>query len=168
MLRLRLLAGAWSPAAFFLALRVSKDHERWAIVLVGLGVVGVVTVALLLRARQSTNAQPFTLTNVDDESAQVATYLITFVFPFLFLDLGTWRDVVACVGFAALTAALVLTTDLVLVSPTLLLAGYHLYKVTSSSGFSGIMLAKKRPAVGQTVMAVRLPGDALKLTSIGQ
>lgn len=166
MLRLRLLAGAWSPAAFLLAMRVSEDHLGWTLALVLAGVAAVVSVLLLILARSRTNAQPFELASIEDESSQVPGYLLTFVFPFVFLDVNSWRDGVAWGAFAALTAMLVLATDLVLVNPILLLAGYHVYRVESSSGFRGILLSSCRPARGQIVEAVHLSSGALKQTSI--
>jgi hypothetical protein len=166
VLRLRLLAGAWSPAAFLLALRLSADHVAWTVGLAVAGVVAVASVLLLLLSRSGTNAQPFQLTSVKDESSQVPGYLLTFVFPFMFMDVNSWREGAAWGLFALLTATLVLGTDLVLVSPVLLLAGYHLYRVDTSSGFAGILLSSRRPIRGQTIEAVRLPRGALKLTSI--
>ncbi|GAB2754978.1 hypothetical protein GCM10027273_37190 [Nocardioides pakistanensis] len=61
MLRLRLLAGAWSPAAFLLALRLSDDHLYWTAVLSVAGVLAVTGVLLLVLARGTTNAQPYQL-----------------------------------------------------------------------------------------------------------
>lgn len=165
MLRLRLLAGAWSPAAFLLALRLSEEYPAWTVGLALVGLAAVVSVLLLIHARSATNAQPFQLTSVEDESSQVPGYLLTFVFPFVFLDVSSWREGVAWVIFAALTAMLVVATDLVLVSPILLIAGYHLYRVETSSGFSGILLSSRRPVRGETVEAVQLSSGALKLTS---
>jgi len=135
-------------------------------VLAGLAVTAVVSLFGLLQARSTTNAQPFTLTQVRDESGQVPSYLLTFVFPFLFLEVHDWRDVLAYLIFAALVAVLVLQTDLVLVNPLWLAAGYHLYQVQTTSDFNGILMSSRRPQTGQTIEAVRLSPSALKLIVI--
>ncbi|QNN52315.1 hypothetical protein [Nocardioides mesophilus] len=134
--------------------------------LVGAGVSSIGSMILLLRARGTTNEQPYELIAVDDESAQVPAYLLAFVFPFVFVTGADWRDAVAYGAFAVLVGLLVLRTDLVLVQPVLLAAGYHLYKVQTTSGFGGIMLSSVRPQAGQTIHAVRLSATALKLTIV--
>ena len=83
----RLLLGGWAPAAFVLAARAADDHLYWTVVLAVAGVAAVVSVLTLLRPRETTNAKPYTLVGNTDESSQVPAYLLTYVFPFLFLDL---------------------------------------------------------------------------------
>lgn len=165
-LRLRLLAAAWSPALLLIAIRLSDGHIVWTIVTALAGVVAVVSVLSLLRARSATNEQPFQLTMLQDESSQVPGYLLTFVFPFVFVDVSSWQEGATWGLFALLTFFLVLSTDLVLVNPILLAVGYRLYRIQTSSGFEGLLLSRRRPMQGQTVEAVRLSGEALKLTSI--
>lgn len=165
-LRLRLLAAAWSPALLLIAIRLSDGHIVWTIVTSLAGSVAVASVLTLLRARSATNEQPFQLTMLQDESSQVPGYLLTFVFPFVFVDVSSWREGATWGLFAILTFFLVLSTDLVLVNPVLLAVGYRLYRIQTSSGFEGLLLSRRRPMQGQTVEAVRLSGEALKLTSI--
>lgn len=166
MLRVRLLAGAWSPAALLFAVRISGNHFFWSIGLMIAGLFAFIGVLLLVSARGATNPQPYKISAVKDESAQVPGYLLTFVFPFVFVDASSWRDALAWFLFAALAAALVASTDLVLVNPVLLLAGYKIYAVESTSGYNGIMLSAVRPRRHQVVEAVQLPSGALKLTSV--
>ncbi|WP_460870312.1 hypothetical protein, partial [Nocardioides pakistanensis] len=113
-----------------------------------------------------TKSTPVDQGSVADESAQIPGYLLTFVFPFVFLDASDWRDGVAWALFAVLAAALVVTTDLVLVSPVLLLAGYRIYRVETTSGYAGIMLSSFRPHRHQTVEAVQLSAGAIKTVNV--
>jgi hypothetical protein len=165
-LRTRLLLGAWAPGAFILALRISGDHGAWAILLTAVGLLAVVSLLDLLRKRSTISQQPFKLTRVSDVSDQVPGYLLAFVFPFLFISAHDWRDIAAYLLFVAFVALLAMRTDLVLVQPLLMAAGYRLYRVETTSGFSGILLSSAVPAAGQTIAAVHLSASALKLTVI--
>jgi hypothetical protein len=166
MLRVRLLIGAWAPGAFIAAFRAADDHPAWAAALAVVGFVAVVSVLALLRVRSTINEQPFVVTLVSDESTQVPAYLLTFVFPFVFLNARNWGDVAAYAVLGALVAVLVVRTDLVLVQPLLLAVGYHLYKIETSSGFTGLLLSSTRPLAGQTIGVVHLAPFALKLTLV--
>lgn len=166
MLRVRLLAGAWSPGAFLLALRLSGEHVVLTTTLTAVGGVAVVSMVLLLRARSSLNPQPYILKVADDQSGEVAGYLLTFVFPFVFVDVSTWREASAWGVFALVVAALVVRSDLLLLSPILLLVGYRVYKVETTTGFVGTMLSPDQLRKHSVVEAVGLTSGALKATLI--
>ncbi|WP_460793176.1 hypothetical protein [Nocardioides pacificus] len=152
--------------AFIVALRVSETHPLWASALAVLGCLAVWSLFGLIAARSATNEQPFKIRSIRDESAQVPAYLLTYLFPFLFLTVSGWRDWVAYAIFAALLVVVIYRTDLVLVNPILLAAGYHVYIIESTSNFEGLLMATKRPLVGQTVNAVHLTPGAVKMTSL--
>jgi hypothetical protein len=162
MLKLRLVASSFAPMAIIVAVRLSLTYPLVALLIGALGVLAVLSLLELVLARSMTNQQPFTLTSIRDESAQIPAFLLTYVFPFVFVAIGDWRDALAYGLFALLLLILIVRTDLVLVNPLLLAFGFHLYIVESSSGYHGILLSSKAPKVGETVQAVRLPSGGLK------
>lgn len=123
----------------------------------------VVLLARAVRARHTTNPQPYTISSVRDESDQVPAYLLTYVFPFIFLSIANKADLLACLVFAFFLLVLVYRTDLAVVNPLLLTIGYHLYRVSTSHGTEIILLAKRRPAIGETIHAVRIADHTYKL-----
>jgi hypothetical protein len=152
--------------AFIVAIRLAKDHQLVAWLISAFSVIAIISLATLIAARETTNEQPYTLTSVKDESAQVPSYLLTYVFPFIFVDLGSNYDLLAYALFVALLALMLLRTDLILVNPVLLVAGYHLFQIESSTGYKGLLLSRERPQAGQEIKAVSWAAGALKLTQI--
>jgi len=165
MLKLRLVASSFAPMAMITAVRLSIDYFWLALVVGALGILAVLSLAELVQSRGSTNAQPYTLTSLRDESAQVPAFLLTYVFPFVFVTFGDWRDAAAYGLFALLLVVLLVRTDLVLVNPVLLVAGFHLYIIETSSGYRGMIISARHPRVGETIQAVTLPGGTLKQTA---
>lgn len=165
--RLRLLAGSLAPGALIVAIRISKSYPWASAVLASLGMVAVVSTLVLLARRSAIPEQPFTLLKVSDKNDQVPTYLLTFVFPFLFLQAGGAREVIAYVAAGLFAALLVSRTSLLVANPILLAAGYGLYEVeTTSRGGTDLILSSKKPIEGQTVGAVPIFGRIMKVTSI--
>jgi hypothetical protein len=163
-LKIRLAASAFVPGLLIVAVRVWNINNTlvWSGLLVLAAGAATLSLSLLLGARATTNAQPLKITELEDESAQVPAYLLTYVFPFVFLDLEDRRDAVAYFLFALLLIILILRTDLWKVNPLLLLSGYHTYVVQRGNGTKSVMFARARPERGETVQVVNLTGGALK------
>lgn len=166
MLRFRLIASSFSPMMLIVAIRMTTGGYIVSAFLLALAIISLISLALLLRARSSTNSQPHHMVEVENENNQVPAYLLTYVFPFVGLAVNGWQDVVAFTMFFIVLLVILLRTSLVLVNPILLACGYHLYNVRSSSGFEGLVLSKKSFKPGQTIYAVSLGSGALKLQYI--
>lgn len=155
----RLAAGAWAPGFAIFAVRLSGRHQNWSIGMAAACALSLLSMFLLLRAREDTNRQTYTFRSVKDETAQVPGYVVGFVFPFVFWQVGPWREVVAIALFAVLLTILVIATDLVIVNPVLLLFGFRTYTVSTGSGgngYNGYCITDERLIVGRQVVAVHL------------
>jgi len=163
LLRGRLIAGAWSPALVLLGVRLSTIGWIYTVIFELLALVAALNLVLLVRARSATNEQPFVITFIEDQGSDVPAYLITIVFPFVFLDLQTWQDTVVWAMFAGLTGLLMVRTDLALTNPALVLAGYRMYRIHTSTGYSGVLLSRTPVRCDDSILAVRLAHGAVKL-----
>jgi hypothetical protein len=166
VLRLRLLASAFSPMLVIFAIRATEQSWLLAAVLLLLAVIAALGGLLLISERSLTNAQPFTIVGLRDESSQVPAYLLTDLFPFVTVGATTWQDWAVYLFFAAFLVLVLVRTDLVLVNPVLLALGYHLYVIESTTRQGIVMVSTRRPAVGQTIEAVHLTKGAVKLVSV--
>src|SRR5699024_8631546 len=89
---------------------------------------------LLVMGRKRIGVIPISPKNVQDETMQIPTYLITFIFPFLFIsDTPSCSTIVAYACFLVFLLALLFRTDMAIVNPALLIAGYHVYTVETDS-----------------------------------
>lgn len=166
MTRFALLSSGLVPALLVLTIRNYQSHNLASVILFIMSLCLTVMLARALRARDDTNAQPFTIDIIEDESAQVPAYLVTYIVPFLFLSIDGPADFIACLVFAFFVLVLVYRTDLALVNPLLLVIGLHLFRIRTLSGNNFILVAKTRPLQGQTVSAVRLAEKLYKLKSV--
>jgi hypothetical protein len=161
-----LLSSSLVPIFVVLAIRLSGKQCHTAAALVVISIALTALLIVVLQARRRTTAQPFAVDTIRDESQQIPAYLLTYIFPFLFLSVGGWRDVAAFLVFALLVLILLFRTDLALVNPLLLATGFHLYSLTTTSGKCLILVAKDKPSPGQSILAVRLSDTTYKLESI--
>ncbi len=102
-----------------------------------------------------------------DETAQIPTYVITYLFPLVILDHVTLIDGLVYAMFVALTLVLAARTSLVLVNPVLLLMNQRLFEVETRRGTRALLLSPDEPRVGQVIHAVPFAANGLKRIASG-
>lgn len=164
LLRFRLAASAFVPGLLIAAIRLwdISTVPWWSLALAATAVVATTSLALLIRARSTLNAQPATVRGVEDESHEVPAFLLTYVFPFVFLSVANWRDAVAYAVFGVILLVLIFRTRIWKVNPLLLLTGLHTYSVQIDGTSDIVLFARSRPSDGQTIQVVTLSSGALK------
>lgn len=160
-----LLASGLVPALIVLAIRLYPHHHAASMALIVPSILLIAVLARAMRARDATNAKPILILTVEDDTNQVPSYVITYVFPFLFLSMDTTADLVACIAFALFALILVYRTDLALVNPLLLVVGYHMFRATTAAE-KLILVSKVRPLPGQTATAVRIADRTYQLKTV--
>lgn len=143
--RLLLFASSLAPALIIAGLRLCNVHRATSVTLLVLGVIAFALTPIVLFLRRNAGIQELTVSNIKDESSQIPTYLITFVFPFLFLPEQMNGPLVASyIAFAAFIALLLYRTTLALVNPAMLIAGYRIFSV-DIEGQGGAHIISKGP-----------------------
>lgn len=176
-LRIQLFLISYIPLALIFAIRAipSSNDDRLCSWLVpaGFAVLAVLGFALAVRLLQGGHrVSPVELkvTGIQDEGAQAAGYLATYLFPFIIFDAASWRVWVAyCVYFLVL--ALVTTrSNLILVNPTLYLLRRRVVRIDfdtkrgvgPADRQSAILICRQLPKVGDPVSVVRLADGYLE------
>lgn len=164
MVRARLLLSSLSPLMAILAARLWNDHRVAAWALVALAALSVASLVLFLRTRSSLMPQTFVVATAKDESDQIPAYVVTYVLPFVTLQVTQRAELVAYVLLALVLAVLVLQTDLVYVQPLLLMIGWHLYRVEVRHGLQPMTLVSgSRLEAGVKVSTVGLAGTVARV-----
>ena len=133
--RLLLFVSSLAPALIIAGLRLwdAQHHLSWA--LCTAGAVAFLLTPLVLVLRRNAGRHELTVADIKDESGQVPTYLLTFVFPFLFLSDQMSRPlIVAYVTFVVFMVLLLYRTPLALINPAMLVAGYRVFSVNVAVG----------------------------------
>lgn len=148
-----------SPAILIFSIRLIPHFLWYAVVGILVSLLLFPAAYWLLSNRRNISAEPVTPLSVYDESGQIPTYLITFIFPFLFVsDTPSPYTIIAYVVFAVFMLALLFRSDVAVVNPALLIAGYHVYTVETASG-SIYVISRKCPVVNTTFNAHPVSGN---------
>lgn len=144
--RLLLFVSSLAPALVIAGLRLLDAQRCLSVSLLVAGGVAFGLTPLVLALRRKAGRQELNVANVKDESAQVPTYLLTFVFPFLFLSgqMGT-SMVVAYVVFALFMALLLYRTPLALINPAMLVVGLRVFSVEVAGQGAAYIISRDAP-----------------------
>lgn len=154
-----LFLSSYAPLFGLLAIRFERP-VLW-ISCVVLAMLGVASLCLLLRLDARAAPGPHVLASVRDAGAEAASYLATYLLPFLTVSAPTVRDVMAYVGFLLVVAAIHLRSAVVQVNPLLYLLGYRVLSITDDHGLHAYMITRHSPPAGNRVLATRFRDDVL-------
>lgn len=165
-MRFRLILSSYSPMLLMFAVRLVGGHPWLAGCLAAVALAAIISLLAMVRARNALASDPFLLTTVKDESAQVPAFLLSYLLPFVAADIKNGADLAVIAIFLALVITVALGTNLVLVNPFLLLLGLHLYDVETSGGTRTLLLSHVEPRSGDTIQALPFAAGGLKLTAL--
>jgi hypothetical protein len=154
-----LFLSSYAPLFALLAIRFQPPW-LWisCVVLAGLGVVSLL---LLLRLDARSSPGPHVLASIQDAGGEAASYLASYLLPFLTVATPTARDVIAYIGFLLVAATIHLRSAVVQVNPLLYLLGYHVLSVTDDRGLRAYMITRHLVPTGGRVLATRFRDDVL-------
>lgn len=158
-----LFLSSLAPACLVVGVRLLGSEWLWGAALLLCGALLFPVAYLVLRARRSVTPKPIKIGEIRDESYQVPTYLLTFIFPFLFIDIEDVWNAASYIVLILFVAILLFRSDLSLVNPALLMLGYHIYAIQAEGGEDLLLISKARPRVGLSISATLLSGHTYLL-----
>lgn len=154
-----LFLSSYAPLFGLLAVRF---EQQWLwITCVTLAGLGVVSILLLLRLDARSEPGPHVLTSTADAGGEAASYLASYLLPFLTVATPSLRDIIAYAGFLVIAAVINLRTSVAQVNPMLYLLGYRVLAVTDNHGLESYMITKRSLQPGDHVAATRFRDDVL-------
>jgi hypothetical protein len=154
LVRLRLFISSYAPLFAILAVRFRDPRLEVACAVVA--AVAVASLLLLLRAARRIQPDPHRIDRVADRGAEVAGYLATYLLPFVTVTEPSSRDIAGYVFFLVVVGIVYVQSDMVQINPLLYLLGYQVSAVTTSDGWSGVLVSRGQPRPGSAVLASRL------------
>lgn len=162
--RSRLFLGSYCILFALLALRFEAP---WLIIVcASLALVGLIdTIWIVFVASNRTTTDSITVKAVVDRGAEVSGYLATYLLPFLTVSQPKVTDLIAYAVFLFVLGLIYVRSEMVQINPTLYLLGRRVLHVTTTSGWSGHVIAHskdvepgKEMPVGDLNMDVRVEG----------
>ncbi|MDO5031284.1 hypothetical protein [Corynebacterium sp.] len=155
--RLLLFMSALGPALMIAGIRIYEFQHMLSVVVFISGFVALLPTPIVLAVRRKAGTQAFTVSSIKDESSQVPTYVITFIFPFLFISEAPSPPLIASyTAFALLVLLLLYRTSLALINPLLLLCGYHIFSADVREQGTIFLISKKTPLPSALIYTKRI------------
>jgi hypothetical protein len=154
-----LFLSSYAPLFALLAIRF---EQRWLwISCLALAALGVASLLWLLKLDDRSSRGPYDLATVRDAGGEAASYLATYLLPFLVVSTPTVRDVIAYAGFLLVAALISIRSDVAQVNPLLYLLGYRVLAITDKHGLRAYMITRHSRSAGDCVQATRFRDDVL-------
>jgi hypothetical protein len=154
-----LFFSSYAPLFGLLAVRFSEPW-LWISCLV-LAAFGVGALFLLLGLDARAEPGPHTLASARDAGPEAASYLASYLLPFLTVAVPTLRDILAYVGFLVVAASIHLRSSVVQVNPLLYLLGYRVLAVADDQGMRAYVITRRRVGAGSQILATRFRDEVL-------
>lgn len=169
MIRFRLLCSSLAPLLLIVGVRIWAAHTVVAGVILLAAIASVGSLLLLMNTRGTLSSQSFALETVEDESDQIPAYLVTYLLPFVTLNIAGISDLIGYLMLAGVLLLLVLRTDLIYVQPVLLVAGWHLYRTTVTGGYEEfVMISRKRLRIAHEVHTVGVREQLVRVVDVDE
>jgi hypothetical protein len=152
-----LFLSSYSP--LFLMLYVRFLGLGRQLIFLTLGLLGIAALLVLLLRNRSVQADGRVPTEVRSAGPEAATYLASYLLPFLTISKPSWLDLIAFAGFLAVAYLVNAQSSLLLVNPTLFFLRYKIFRITDSNKCSVYVLSRKPVVAGEKIMATRFNND---------
>lgn len=159
MTRVGLFISSYAPLFLILAVRFT---QTWLVALCGLlAAAGVAMAIWILWSHGAASSAPLEITDVDDGGEQAASYLITYLLPFVAVDEPSVREVIAYGIFIIVGALVYVRSDMQVVNPLFYVLRRRILKVKTRNGRILYAIARRRLLPGPVSGREITPGVLL-------
>lgn len=155
--RLLLFLSSYAPLLAILAIR-NWDQRLIAFPLVGLALISIAWILGFLRVARGFAPVTVEVARSSSRDADVVSYIVSYILPFLAIDVAKLEDVLSLSVLLAVIALLYVHSNLIYVNPVLAALGYHLTELEENNGKVTTLISHQR--------YIR-PGERLKVVPVG-
>lgn len=159
--RLLLFLSSYSPLTVILAILLAPKYWVLTIILVMISIMSLFGMFAYLRSLKDTAPFQMEVVGVQRRDSEVVSYVLSYVFPFLAVPFEGWQQGVGLALFFTVICVLHVKLNLIHINPTLAIAGYRLYEVTTAKGGVHSLITNRRVALGDTLRVVKVGEDIL-------
>ena len=154
-----MFASSFAPLLLLFAIRTDRADFRWSLAILAITFSGLAVVVLAVAKR--TTPVELEIAGFRPRDAEVVSYLVTYLLPFLMVRSPNFRDMVALGLFLSIIGILYVRSNMIYVNPLLALIGYHLYAIAivEQDRGSAWLLTKKEEGSPGHMLAVKLVGN---------
>jgi hypothetical protein len=148
---------SYLPEFLIFTLLTWGPYGYWALAPLVAGIAGIGGILIVLWWVGSTAPITVSVARVHRKDAEALAYLVTYVLPFLSLDLSEPTRAISFVILFSTLAIVYINADMLNINPTLNLLGWHVFELETPEGHSHSVITRRRRL---------LPGDRLSVITI--
>ncbi|MGA8808283.1 MAG: hypothetical protein WB973_10435 [Thermoanaerobaculia bacterium] len=158
ILRLILFVSSYSPMLLILAIQYRHSHAAF-ISLIAVATLSVLALFAFLRIGKGMAPISVKLTDITSRDADVMSYIVTYLLPFLGTDLSDVEKAISLFILFVVIGAIYIHSSLIYVNPMLNLAGYHVFEVTDDNSNRRFLLTRRSFVARGSVLQTTMIGD---------
>jgi hypothetical protein len=124
--------------------------------LIGLSIFSMLMLLLVFESAKRKSGRFKNIESVENVSRVGLEYFVTYLIPFLAVDLLNIRDIISILILFGIMGIIYVKSDLVYMNPMLNLRGFNLYKVKSDGNELMIITRKRRNQLEKTEEVIEL------------
>src|SRR5439155_10567478 len=138
-----LFLSSYSPLFVILVIRDSFENALWCGALIALAVLSIFALLTCLQFFPRQDPHVATAVEVHRRSTEAIGYIVTYLIPFLDVNLDSDSDVIALLVLLGVIGLLYVHSNLIYINPVLNLFGYHLFELTTDHGKQSALITKR-------------------------
>lgn len=158
---------SYSPLLLILTVQTRVIYGYWSLLPTILAILSIIGLLNVRRIINMTSKTGLTVAKVQQKDAEVMTYIITYLFPFMGLDFRDLNNLICVLIFFIIIGFVYINSNMIHVNPVLFAFGYHIYEIETSNGSNFTVIShKKRMIKNEKLNVVKINDYLLMETNI--
>jgi len=161
LIRILLFFSSYFPLFLIFTIQNYNKHGNIALFPVIVGTIALIGLALFIRWVHGSAARRETVVSVQRKDSEVMSYIVTYIIPFIGLDLSIFANLFSLCLFFLMLMIIYINTNLIHINPMMNIFGYHIYEIENISGTIQTIISKKARLVKNDRIEIIMIGDNL-------
>lgn len=122
-------------------------------------ILGFLAIIFLLSYVENTETRPLSIEKVTSKDADVMSYIVTYIFPFLSIDLSNSMSLLSLGIFFFVLGVLYISSNMLYINPTLNLLGYHIFEIEDEDSVQIVICRRSKLKSGDNLNIVMIGND---------
>jgi len=141
--RLILFLSSYSPLFLIIAMRGWEKSRVVAIAITCIAVLSVMVLFIFLRLVGRLSPEKILVESVDSRDGDAMSYIVTYLLPFLAVNLNDVMDAGSLGIVLTVIAVLYVNSNMIYTNPVLNLAGFHIFEIHDAEGKTSALISKR-------------------------
>ena len=155
-----------SYAPLFLLLAIRFENWRLQTAFGILTVLGAAGILVILKINSAASPGPHTFVSVKEAGPEAASYLATYLLPFVTDSAPTGTELILYAIFFGIAATVHFNSSVIQINPLLYMLGIRVLSVVDTGGFDGYLLARGQVDRNDRINCTPLSRDVLVIQPI--